>query len=380
MTEKFVCQVCSADRLEAVKIYKDLPRVTSDCKSWPAGGKLAVCHGCGACQKIPDAEWLDDIERIYSGYQIYQLSDGSEQVIFNGDGKAAPRSRLLADFIQRAVTLPAKGKLIDIGCGNGGALRTFSQTLPQWQLYGTELTDESLEGLKRLPNFVRLFTGQRPEIAGHFDLVTMIHSLEHMPAPAKMLSEAADLLNNTGKLFVEIPDVETSPFDLIVADHLMHFSRATLRLLAERAGFSVRVLRNDMLPKENTLIAERGAVTPARPDAAAGIALVKRNVGWLHAVVDLAVKTASSAKSFGLFGTSISATWLSGVLIEKISFFVDEDETRIGKTVYGRPIIAPRDIPKEAAVFAPLIPGVAEKLIKRLPGCRGQFVLPPALA
>jgi len=380
VTAKFVCQVCSADSLETIDAYSHLPRVTSDCKPWPAGGKLAVCHACGACQKIPDAAWFDDIERIYGGYQIYQLSDGSEQVIFNGAGQASPRSRLLADFIQRAVTLPAKGKLIDIGCGNGGALRTFSKALPEWQLYGTELTDESLEALKRLPNFVRLFTGKQPEINEHFDLVTMIHSLEHMPAPEKTLRQAADLLNGDGKLFVEIPDVETSPFDLIVADHLMHFSRATLRLLAERVGFSVCVIRNDMLPKENTLIAVRGIVSPAKPNAAAGVALVRRNVAWLNALVDLAIRTAASAKSFGLFGTSISGMWLAGALREKITFFVDEDASRVGKTINGRPILRPKDVSNDAIVFVPLIPPVAKKVIERVSSDGASFIAPPELA
>jgi trans-aconitate methyltransferase len=339
---------------------------------------MSVCHACGAVQKIPDAAWFDDIGRIYRGYQIYQLSDGSEQVIFNGDGKAMPRSRLLFEFIKRTTALPSRGKLIDIGCGNGGALRTFSESLPEWKLYGTELTDASLAGLKRLPNFVQLFSGERPEIRERFDLVTMIHSLEHMPEPSRTLKEAASLLTDSGKLFVEIPDVETSPFDLVVADHLMHFSRATLRLLVERAGFSVQVLRNDILPKENTLVAVRETIRPAEADASAGIALVKRNVNWLGAVVALATKAASSG-TFGLFGTSISSTWLYGSLHEKIAFFVDEDESRVGKSVDGRPIVAPKDMPKDGVVFVPLIPAVAEKVIGRLSRWGVQFIAPPPM-
>jgi len=380
VADKFVCQVCLTDRLEKIELYADLPRVTSDCKPWPAGGKMAVCHACGAAQKLPDAAWFDDIDRIYKAYQIYELSSGAEQVIFNGDGGAAPRSRLLVDFIQRTVALPPEGKLIDIGCGNGGALRIFSEVLPDWKLYGTELTNASLPGLMRLPNFVQLFTGERPDILERFDLVTMIHSLEHMPEPSKTLKDAGDLLTASGNLFVEIPDVEMSPFDLIVADHLMHFSRATLRLLAERNGFNLQVLRNDLLPKENTLLARRGTVSPAWPDAAAGIALANRNIKWLHAVVETATKAASSNASFGLFGTSISATWLYGALRDKVKFFVDEDGTRIGKQIDGRPIIAPQDIPKDAIVFAPLIPAVADKVIARLSPWNQQFMAPPSLA
>ncbi len=380
VSQKFLCQVCTADRLEIIDLYAGLPRVTSDCKPWPSGGKMAVCHACGATQKLPDAAWFDDIGRIYKEYEIYKLSSGAEQVIFNGNGSAAPRSQTLVDFIGRSVSLPAQGKLIDIGCGNGGALRTFSSALPAWRLYGTELSDAALPLLKTLPNFVQLFTGEQPEIDERFELVTMIHSLEHMPEPSRTLKEASGLMTDAGMLFVEIPDVETSPFDLVVADHLMHFSRATLRFLAERNGFSVQVLRNDLLPKENTLLASRGGVSAQTPDASAGIALVKRNTAWLRAVIDLATSAANFGRPFGLFGTSISGMWLYGALQDKIEFFVDEDESRIGQKVDGRPIVALKDIPKDSRVFVPLIPAVAKKVIARLAPWKAQFVAPPPLA
>jgi hypothetical protein len=85
------CIVCGVDRLEEVAEYNALPRVTSDCKPFAAGGRLFACRVCGSIQKLPDESWLADIKRIYKEYEIYHLSDGAEQLIFT-DG-AVPRSR-----------------------------------------------------------------------------------------------------------------------------------------------------------------------------------------------------------------------------------------------------------------------------------------------
>lgn len=381
VNKAFLCQVCSADRLELIDSYARIPRVTSDCKPWPAGGKMAVCGDCGAVQKLPDAVWLDEIGRIYRDYQIYDLSNGAEQVIFNSAGSAAPRSRTLVDFLLRAILPPPTGKLIDIGCGNGAALGTFSSapTLSRWSLYGSELSASALPALKALSNFVELFTGDLEDIKERFDIVTMIHSLEHMPMPARSLEQALGLLAAGGTLFVEVPDAETSPFDLIVADHLMHFSRATLHYLAGRVGCSARILRNDVLPKEITFVAQPGTPSSQKPDAAQGADIARATVNWLQRVINAADDAAARGGPFGIFGTSISAMWLYGARQGQVAFFVDEDRTRIGRNIDGRPIVAPADIPAGATVFVPLVPAVAERVIARLSPLKAQFVAPPAL-
>lgn len=376
---QFNCQICGENALEIVEAYSKLPRVTSDCKPWPAGGKMTVCRTCGAIQKVPDQKWIEDINAIYAGYQIYDLSSGAEQVIFNSSGVSAPRSQTLVDFILKNVPIRDGGKLIDIGCGNGAALGTFSRALPHWKLYGSELSDSALPLLKRLPNFVELYTVEPNQIDDRFDVVTMIHSLEHMPDPGQTLRDAAKLLAPGGSLFVEVPDVETSPFDLIVADHLVHFSRDALGNLAARAGLSINVLRNDVLTKEITFLGTVGQPHASLRKSFDAVSLLKRNVDWLGAVVAAATEAASEGVPFGIFGTSISGMWLYGQLKDKVAFFVDEDVTRVNQTVEGRPIVSPQNVPAGAKVFVPLIPVVADKVIARLCPSQWQFVAPPPI-
>jgi SAM-dependent methyltransferase len=374
----FACQVCGSKGLERQSAFTALPRVTSDCKPWPAGGSLAVCSDCGAIQKIPDAQWQNEIRRIYGAYEIYHLSDGAEQVIFaTASGEASPRSHVLVDFVAKTIALPPQGKLIDIGCGNGAALAGFSKILPQWELYGNELSDRVRPALEKIPNFVALYTVDDVKaIPGRYDLVSMIHSLEHMPAPLSTVTAATRLLEDRGSVFIEVPDIETSPFDLVVADHLSHFSLDTLRYLASRAGLTAATATTSVLGKEITFIGRSGQTPLPRPAAAAGFRTARATVTWLQSVIDRA-RALSKEGPFGIFGTSISGMWLYGALGGRIDFFVDEDKSRIGRDYEGKPILAPQDAPTGSTVYVPLTPTVSTKVVARLTGHGARFVPPP---
>jgi SAM-dependent methyltransferase len=374
----YACQICGSQGLDLQRAFGALPRVTSDCKPWPAGGGLAVCRHCGGIQKLPDPQWQDEIRRIYANYEIYHLSDGAEQMVFTtASGEASPRSQILVDFVTRTAALPARGRMIDIGCGNGAALAGFSRQLPQWELYGNELSDRMLGDLRKIPNFVSLYTASDLKaIPGHYDLVSMIHSLEHMPSPLSTLTTAAALLEERGSLFIEVPDIQTSPFDLLVADHLCHFSLETLRYLASRAGLSAVTATTSVLGKEITYLGRRAPDALPPPDPEKGLQLARSTLSWLQSVIDRG-RALSSQGKFGIFGTSISGMWLYGALGGRIDFFVDEDRSRIGRHYDDKPILSPQDAPAGATVYVPLTPAVSSKVVARMAGLAARFVPPP---
>ena len=377
---KFECRVCSSTALEAVPAYAQLPRVTSDCKPWPAGGTMTVCRDCGASQKLPDEKWFSEIGRIYGSYQIYSLSSGSEQVIFDATGSSAPRSKSLVDYVVSNANIADTGALIDIGCGNGAALANFSRALPGWTMSGTELSNAPLKTLQSLPNFAAFYKDEPRNIRDRFNIVTMIHSLEHMPDPKQTLEDAATLLQPGGEIFIEVPNVETSPFDLLIVDHMMHFSPTHLGYLAQRAGLQVKALHDDVLPKEITMLSAAGTGVATRPLPDRNAMIVSSHISWLTRLLSAAREVAARPGAFGIFGTSISGMWLYGALGEDVAFFVDEDRTRVGKSFEGKPIIAPGDVPEGASVFLPLHPNAAAGICQRLQGVgRGLFIEPPPL-
>jgi SAM-dependent methyltransferase len=369
------CQICSAASLREIESFRALERVTSDAKTWEPGGRLCVCGDCGTGQKVVDADWLGEIEEVYRRYALYYQSSGDEQPIFSSRaGGPVPRSALIADYLESVISLGNQASVLDFGCGNGSALRTFSKRRPMWRLYGAELSDSALERLRQLPNFVTLFTGRPEDIAERFDLVTLIHALEHVVEPASVLSAIRRLLVEGGHTFVAVPNGAITPYDLVIADHLTHFSLDALRRVGVRAGYDAVAASDSILPKELSWIgvASSGAVAPPAMDAGAGVRRIQAQVAWLHEQIASADRIARAAKSFGVFGTSISGTWLAGALGESVHFFVDEDPGRMGRQHMGRPIVSPGQIRDGSDVYVPLIPSISNAVAGRCerPGVR----------
>ncbi|MCF8475815.1 MAG: class I SAM-dependent methyltransferase [Pseudolabrys sp.] len=375
------CRICGSSALHEFERFRGLKRVTSDSRTWKAGGRITVCHECGAVQKPVEPDWKDDINQIYQSYAIYHQAAGEEQPIFAGNGgPPQPRSRSLTQYFEDKLRLPTRANVLDFGCGTGSALKTYSANYSGWKLYGAELSNRSLPILEKIPGFAELFTCPPADIALRFDFITLIHALEHVLDPVATLRDLAGRLADSGVLFVQVPDGAKTPYDLVIADHLLHFSLETLRFAAERAGCHVIEVTDSVLPKELSLIVRSGkvqTVKPRLPDSQAVAGHLALQIDWLFDQIASADALAGKGGPFGLFGTSISATWLAGIIGDRVSFFVDEDEGRIGGQHMGRPVFAPNEAPGNADIFVPLIPNIAASVVQRLSRPGVKFHAPP---
>ncbi|MBT4006516.1 MAG: methyltransferase domain-containing protein [Rhodospirillales bacterium] len=374
------CLICIEDRLAVVDGFETLSRVTSDCRPWPAGGLLAVCQACYTIQKIPDQKWMDEVDRIYANYEIYHQAAGGEQKVFQTDGVARPRSDHLVDcFLQNVPDRPDHGAMIDIGCGNGVALKNFGKALPGWTLDGHELSDKVLDALSQISGFQSLHTGDLSAISERYHLATVIHVLEHVPMPVATLADVMALMHPDGCILVEVPNVAASPFDLVIADHLTHFTKETLHYAAVRSGMGIEMVSDQVLSKELTLLGGLGKTEAFPSGAKGGEKLAENAVTWLKSLLDGALD-ASTEPVFGLFGSSIASQWLYGALggatEDRVKFFVDEDVDRVGRKIDGIPIIAPSQVPEDAIIFAPLLAGAIATLAPRLEQSPGTYLYP----
>lgn len=376
------CLICGEYKLFAVDGFGSLPRITSDCRPFSAGGELCVCGSCGAVQKLPDKRWLEEISCIYQDYAAYSLSGGEEQLVLDAEtGQPQKRSEVLMRQLQRTGVLPSSCKAIDVGCGHGVTLSAMGVAFPDWQLFGHELGTDNVAMLHAIPRFRQLYTGDLAQIGEKFDFASMIHSLEHFVDPLATLKSLHSKMQIDGHLFIEVCNVEENPFDLLVADHLTHFSSATLVDIARKAGFAVVQLSTDWVKKELSLLAVAvdTSVLETKPEDSNAHQIygqIAEKVFWLRALIEQAEVCVCRGNAFGLFGTSIAATWLASVLGESVDFFVDEDPHRIGKLHMGKPVVAPVAIPPEATVFMPLAPTLATAIKVRLGHLVPNLVLP----
>ncbi len=374
----FACRVCGAAALDEFPQFARLPRVTSDCRPFPAGGRLAICGECAAVQKPVDARWREEAAAIYGAYDVYFQSDGVEQAVFDpATGAPRRRSAVLVDRLASNREIAETGRVLDVGCGNGALLSAFAEIRPGWRLFGHDLSEINGAALARIPGFKQLYTGSIDAVPGGFDLVTLSHSLEHFTEPVAELASLRSKLAAGGCLFIEVPDAAATPFDLLVADHVSHFTADSVSRVLARAGFDPLIVAPDWVVKELSVVVEPGvAAWPPPSPGTAPRRRVEGQLGWLQAVINGA-RVAATTRPFGLFGTSVAAMWLFGEVGDRVEFFADEDPSRRDRQLLGRPVLHPDDVPAGATVYIPLIPSVARAVAARASGSGIKFRLPP---
>lgn len=94
-----------------------------------------------------------------------------------------------------ALAAPERGRLLDLGCGDNGALATFRT--PDREVWGTDFQAHSAlqhpEWFRTLPP-----DGTLPFPDGHFDAVAARMVLEHVSQPRQFLREVARVLKPGG--------------------------------------------------------------------------------------------------------------------------------------------------------------------------------------
>ncbi len=375
------CHICGSAALTPIPGYAAFHRVTSDCKPWPPGGKLTVCRDCGCAEAVLDPTWHEQAKKIYEDYTIYHQSKGVEQRVFDqSSGASSSRSARLLQRLRTEVALPERGRLLDVGCGNGALLRAFSEVTRGWSIAGVEVNDHYRSVVEKIPGVEGLFTGAPEDVPGTFQLISLLHALEHIPSPAKFIGRLWEKLDVGGLLLIQVPDCAQNPFMFMVADHASHFFVPTLTALVESVGYEVLVTANGWIAKEITVVARRSG-GPMKPRQLKGtpnsLSEVTIRLDWLENQLK-AVRSRSRDGAFGLFGTSIAATWLYAELGGDVAFFVDEDPHRIGGTCFGRPIYGPGDTPAGSQVFVALPPVLAMEVKQRLErqGAKASFSIP----
>jgi 2-polyprenyl-3-methyl-5-hydroxy-6-metoxy-1,4-benzoquinol methylase len=253
---------------------------------------------CGACEAI----WLNprptasDIAKVYRQYYTHRVYAAGE-----GFRTHVGRSRMLSAFasayvaasrylrrnllassmgyaeqgtgaggraLARVLALPLgmkaaawisvlglsaaeRGKLLDVGCGNGEFLATMKEL--GWDTVGVETDERAAEGAReRFGLDVR--TGTVDVVAfpdDSFDAVSLSHVIEHVYDPVTLLSECRRILRPGGKLIVLTPNTRSLGHRIFRAAwrglepprHIHLFNRVTLRSAVQRAGLRVTTLR-----------------------------------------------------------------------------------------------------------------------------------------
>lgn len=248
-------------------------------RSWDAPGKWSF-RECTRCVHL----WLDpapiveDIGRLYASYYthgeerpsplrgagFWPMCRRGVLEAYGYDGIAQDsRERLLGrlaafmppvweecEEIVHSVPGPARGVLLDVGCGDGSFLRLMRDL--GWMVQGVEPDPKAAAGARASGLDVVEDLIERAALAPDaFDVITMSHVIEHVPDPIAVFERTRHALKPGGTMFIFTPNSESlghalfgrSWYSLEPPRHLHIFRAENLIACAERAGLEVKCLR-----------------------------------------------------------------------------------------------------------------------------------------
>ena len=183
-----------------------------------------------------------------------------------------PNYRALLDAGGRHLPKQPKGRLLDVGCGNGDFLQ-FAQRAG-WEAIGVEPDPKAVEVARARGLTVHLGGLETLHtVSEAFDGITLNHVIEHVHHPRATLEQCYRLLRHGGWLWLETPNLDAHGHahygenwvGLDIPRHLVVFTdRALMRLLQE-VGF-MRIERLPYYPLcERVFAMSRAIATGASP-------------------------------------------------------------------------------------------------------------------
>lgn len=200
----------------------------------------SICTVCGIVRTVPRLD--DDSLTLFYNLEYRMLYTGNTQPTNEFFAKQIAKGLGAHQFV--GDLLKPGGNVADVGCGAGGALIPFrdaGHTVVGCDLGADFLVRGRQEGLD-------LRHGDVSKIAdaGPFDLILLIHVLEHVPDPVGFLThDILPLLADDGAVYIELPGLREiarfgDPLRYFQNAHLWNFDLRSLVWTAAAAGLKLR--------------------------------------------------------------------------------------------------------------------------------------------
>ena len=239
----------SVSRLRCPLCGKSEARVISEMDSFGFKVRYYLCKTCGFVYQNPGESAAADPVFYQETYrQLYQATE-------EPTAKDLRQQRLRAEYqleLLQSHGVCRLARALDIGASSGTLLQTIHEA------YGAETVGvepgnayrklAEAKGFKLYPSLELLKAGDTER----FDMVSMMHVLEHLEDPLGTLREIRlDLLADNGFLLVEVPNFYAH--DSYELAHLSCFTEHTLAEMLTQAGYKILHTRKHGVPRSETL-------------------------------------------------------------------------------------------------------------------------------
>ena len=236
---------------------------------------MVACRTCGHAKVWPLPEPAT-VAAIYEAEAYYQGGHGGGLGFADYRALARARRRMFEQHLKRLQPLVRPGRVLDVGCATGDFLKVAREH--GWEVMGVDPSSARADAEAAGISLVGTTVDDAKVAPGGLDLVTFWDVLEHLADPVAALRRARDLLRPGGMIALTVPDGSSALARLTgrrwfgyqtAGEHLQFFSRRSLNLALELAGYRVEAVRPVPWSCSVAFLADRVGLYAGAPGRAA---------------------------------------------------------------------------------------------------------------
>ena len=233
-----VCEICGKEKFTLIS-----KRIRS------GKGRILKCEGCGLI--IQDIPWGKQECRKYYETEYQTTNSLVSDKVQNPLEHFNDRLKTVGPiFEQIRPLLSNKSKILEIGGGAGSLLFLIKPHVAK--CVGAELNTAFVNFMRDYLK-IEAFAENIDEstLKESFDLVISIATLDHLPNPCQTLIAMKNLLSDSGKIYIEVPNCDQAlnrflPHALFneffwQPAHLFYFNKETITELFKKAGLKIEI-------------------------------------------------------------------------------------------------------------------------------------------
>lgn len=369
------CNVCGTALMPALYDSGAGASLTSLCRIVDTPTRVRACPSCA---HIQTDEAIHAPTYYDKEYDILVESEDEDQIYEVVAGKPVFRTAHQVAVLQRKLALRAGTRLLDYGCAKSSTYRALAQVRPDLELHLFDVSDRYVPFWEAFLAADRWSTYEpRREWSEYFDVITSFFAFEHIPDPVASLRNVASLLRPDGSFYCIVPNVLTNVADLVVVDHVNHFTHTSILKMFSNAGFG-RVDIDDTGHKGAFVVVAKktpDGVSSSIGDAPPVAALLDEagRLGEFWSTAALRVRqferTLRDDDVLAIYGAGFYGAFLASALErpERIMCFIDQNPHLQGRIVNRRPVVHPSSLPDAiTTLIVGLNPANARAIIAQL--------------
>lgn len=368
------CIVCEEPLNNLIYQSSGSDSLTSLCEVSATDTSVYFCKNCGHIQTSE----IKNIDEYYdTQYKILIDSEEEQQLYEIKNGNRIYRFDHQAITFVNKLKIPQNSKILDYGSAKASTLKKIKEIRPDIEPFVFDVSEMYRPFWNK---FIKpencAFYKTKKEWKNSFDIITSFFVLEHAKNVREALRDVYNLLKPEGVFYFIVPNTLVNIADLIVIDHINHFTINSITHLMNKEGFyNIDIDTNSHAGAFIVSAKKDKDIKQIKLEEIKELEIKVKEISdfWnnIKRRVLFFEKEYSNHDKSAIYGSGFYGSFLASSLkdLNKVSCFIDANPFRQGKTLFNKPIISPESLDKGInLIYVGLNPKNAKKEIEKVEG------------